>query len=284
MAKPKTQESTELTVVNENTNVAIPQDFLGTVDAYAAEVEEQKFAPEDLITPRIKVLQSGSPEVKKSNPKYIEGAAEGELFNTATKEVYSGGKGIVITTCFFNTDWVEWIPQDAGGGMVKKWGDDESFKTMGYKEEKGKWVKKNDQGENILEIVNTANYYVLLINPETGSAKPAIITLGGTDFKKRRGWNAHIAMTEIPKPDGSFINGTKIPFWNMFHITTVPESNDTNSWFGFKIDKYKPITSLPNFKAVWEQSADFRKMIAEGKVKTIDMEQDETPNANSDTI
>lgn len=283
MAKAKEKESTDLTVVNENTSVAIPQDFLGAVTAYAEEEAPQDFAPEDLITPRLKVLQSGSPEVKKSNPKFVEMAAEGELFNTATKEVYSGAKGVVVIPCLFNTEWVEWIPQDAGGGMVKKWGYDETFKTAGYKEEKGKWVKKDSEGNNIREIVNTANYYVLLLNIETKTANPAIITLGGTDFKKRRGWNTHIAMTEIPKPDGTFISGSKIPFWNMYHITTVPESNDTNSWFGFKIDKYKPISVLPNFKAIWEQATEFRRMVAEGKVKTIDIEQ-ETPTHGDDSI
>ena len=49
---------------------------------------------EDYAIPFIRVLQSGSPQLKKSNGKYIEGAAQGMMFNTVTNRLYDGDEGL----------------------------------------------------------------------------------------------------------------------------------------------------------------------------------------------
>ena len=44
---------------------------------------------EDYALPFLRIIQSGSPQLKKSDPnKYIDGAEEGMLFNTLTNEYY----------------------------------------------------------------------------------------------------------------------------------------------------------------------------------------------------
>ncbi len=293
MSKPKAA-STELSVVNENKGaVTIPGDFLGSIAEFA-EVSKSDFTAEDVITPSIRVLQGLSPQVKKASPTYVTGAEEGMLFNTANNELYDGGKGIVVIPCFFNREWVEWKPKNMGGGLVKKWGKDESFKNEGYTDEKGKWVKKSkekgNEGKNELEIVNTANYCVLLINLVTMSARPCMIRLSSTEFKKSRRWNSLIDSIEICdqagkplfKKDGSLIQGNEIPFWYMYHITTVPESNESGSWFGFRIEKYKPLHEMPNCQSLMKQAVEFRKLGMEGSIKTIEQTQDEVELESDD--
>ena len=42
----------------------------------------QNVKTEDMSIPRLAIVQSGSPQRKKKDDKYIEGAEEGHVFNT----------------------------------------------------------------------------------------------------------------------------------------------------------------------------------------------------------
>ena len=50
----------------------------------------------DLALPFLKLLQSGSDETKKKHAKYVEGAEAGMFYNTVTKKLYNGEKGIEV--------------------------------------------------------------------------------------------------------------------------------------------------------------------------------------------
>ncbi len=51
---------------------------------------------DDLALPFLKLLQSGSDETKKKHANYVEGAEAGMFYNTVTKRLYDGEKGIEI--------------------------------------------------------------------------------------------------------------------------------------------------------------------------------------------
>ena len=281
MSKNK-EEKKEVALASSPGALAIPQDYLAMAADFA-ENSKSDFDANDVITPAIRILQSGSPQVKRSDPAYIEGALEGHLFNTANNEVIDGGIGIIVAPCYFQWEWVEWKTKNAGGGLIKRWGKDEAFmKEGGYTEEKGKWVKKGDDGKNVIEIVKVAVYFVLIINPGNGRTKPAVIRLSSTEFKKSKKWNSLIADVEIDFGNGRFVEGAKIPFWHMYHLVTVPESNDAGSWFGFKIDRYKAVHDLPNGREILKQAKEFRDLAVEGNVKVIDQNQDEVDTINND--
>jgi hypothetical protein len=48
----------------------------------------QNVTNDDITIPRLAIVQSGSPQRKKKDEKYIEGAEEGMIFNTVTNTVY----------------------------------------------------------------------------------------------------------------------------------------------------------------------------------------------------
>jgi hypothetical protein len=169
------KKKTELVEVASN----LPAEFAAEVESYLADNDVNDFTAEDLITPRLRILQTNSKQVKKQRPEYVEGAEAGMIFNTATSDLYTGENGVVVVPCYFEKDYVEWLPVEAGGGLVKRWGKDDSFKSS-YREEKGRWHNDNTG----TEVVQTANYYVLTVRPETGQAAPAIITLSSTEYKK----------------------------------------------------------------------------------------------------
>ena len=48
---------------------------------------------DDLAIPFLRILSDTSPQIKKRDPQYIEGAESGMIYNTLTKEIYDGDKG-----------------------------------------------------------------------------------------------------------------------------------------------------------------------------------------------
>lgn len=51
---------------------------------------------DSFAVPFLVVLQSMSPQCKKSDGAYIEGAEEGMIFNTASGEVFDGEEGVML--------------------------------------------------------------------------------------------------------------------------------------------------------------------------------------------
>lgn len=285
MAKEKT-----LTLHKPAGQLAEIGSFAADMEQYVAQNNTNDFKSEDLITPRIRILQSGSPQVKRSNAEYIDGAGDGMIFNTATKQVLDGGLGITVVPCYFNKEWVEWVPVNQGGGLVKRWNEDESFMNSGdYEEIKGKWINK-DGGKT--EITKHANYFVLVVDEATGKSYPTIVTFSGTDFKKSRGWNTILGQKDYFIPDrsqsadadgvqpGSFIQPP--PFYKVFELSTIPESNDSGEWFGWRVKQKGTIETLKNGKAVWALAADFRKLVSEGKLDVRTEEPQEVVNNATD--
>ena len=72
----------------------------------------------DLQIPFVRVIQALSPQIKKSDPKFIEGAGQGDAFNTVTGQYWSGEDGLTVVPCWQETKYLEFIPLDQGGGFV----------------------------------------------------------------------------------------------------------------------------------------------------------------------
>lgn len=70
----------------------------------------------DTIFPRLKVCQNGTPERDDTDPKYIEGLAEGEFFNSMTRVVYGRKLRLVPLMVFKNR--IRFRAKEAGGGML----------------------------------------------------------------------------------------------------------------------------------------------------------------------
>lgn len=108
----------------------------------------------DLIIPRLGQVQSLSPQRKKNDPAYIEGAEEGMFFNTVTNEVY--GAEVYFIPVQFTKEWLIWRTQDAGGGFMGSFESELEAVTE---------FKEKDYDEDY-EIVDTMNHYGLIFNTQ----------------------------------------------------------------------------------------------------------------------
>ena len=48
---------------------------------------------EDFAIPFIRIIQSGSPQTKKADGKYVKGAEEGDIINTVSNQITGGESG-----------------------------------------------------------------------------------------------------------------------------------------------------------------------------------------------
>jgi hypothetical protein len=171
---------------------------------------------DDITIPRLAIIQSGSPQRKKKDEKYIEGADEGMIFNTVTNTLYP--ESLEIIPCGFRKTYVEWVPREKGGGLVAV----HDMKPDGTKTDPK--TKKSMLGEN--QIVDTAEHFVLVKKGE--SYEPAVLTMTSSNLSVSRKWLTLLKMKKI-----NVKGQAKEPpsFLYRFNLSTVQAENDLGSWF-----------------------------------------------------
>ena len=53
----------------------------------------------DIQIPFLRIIQALSPQIKKTDSEFIEGASQGDIFNTVTQEVYKADEGVLVVPC-----------------------------------------------------------------------------------------------------------------------------------------------------------------------------------------
>jgi hypothetical protein len=225
----------------------------------------------DIAIPYLQVLQALSPQVKKG-PSKVDGADEGDIYNSVSSKVYKGDKGIRVVPCAYQKRWVEWVDRDAGGGFVK------AHETEAILDH----TTKNQQGRDVLKngnvIVTTAYHYVLLVS-EDGSYERVVMSLTSTQLKKSRKWNAVMTSIQLQGKNGKF---NPPSFSHSYLLHTVQETKDKLSWFGWNMEAPELIADPGLYAAAKKFNAD----VSGGTVKvaTPDTEHTETGPATSENF
>jgi hypothetical protein len=223
---------------------------------------------DDITIPRLAIVQSGSPQRKKKDEKYIEGAEEGNMFNTVTNQLYDSS--ITIIPCGYRKTYVEWIPREKGGGLVAI----HDSKPDGTKTDPA--TKKSFLGDN--QIVDTAEHFILVEKGKTYEA--AVLTMTSSNLSVSRKWNTLLKMKRI-NVKGQTVEPPS--FLYKFKLSTIQAENDLGSWHKYKIEEIGQIDS----KDVFKQAQTLADSISEGKVKAsepidADVAQDDSTVAGED--
>jgi len=199
--------------------------------------QETEFDRDDLAIPFIRIIQALSPQLKRTKAEYLEEAEEGMLFNTASGELIDGEKGLILIPAKYTRSFTEWAPKR--GGLIADHGNNASILEHCTRGEKGGWIHENGN-----DIAESALYYVVVFDPETGLSDHAVLTLSGTQWPKARKWNTMMRKLKVQGPKG-FINNPA-PFAGAYLMTTVAESNDQGDWYGVKIVFHDYTLNLEN--------------------------------------
>ena len=187
---------------------------------------------DDLGVPFLAILQDGSPEVKKSHPKYqekkIPGASPGDVINTQTREVIHkmGEEPMRFIPCGYVRLFVEWKDRDSGGGFVRQHNDGTILNQ----------TRKNDQGRDVLpngNFIQTTGYFFGLLVTGEGRHR-AIIGMSSTQLKKARYWLGLAQSLKMVNSAG--VKFTPPMFAREYLLSTAPENNAKGSWYGWKIE------------------------------------------------
>jgi len=205
----------------------------------------------DFAMPFLRVLGQLSPEVNERDAKYVEGAKAGMIFNTVTKQAYDGVKGVNVIPCGYKREYVEW--SDRGEGTSAPVAIHSVDSGMLEKTTRGADYKDRLPNGNYLE--NTASYFVML-----DDMSQALITMKSTQLKVSRSWNSMMNSIKLKGKNGMF---TPAAYSHVYNLSTVQQSNDKGTWFGWNVAKIGPVQD----KNLYEAAKQFASNVGNVQVK-----------------
>jgi hypothetical protein len=229
----------------------------------------EKVTSNDLLIPRIVILQGLSPQCTQGKPEYNEDLRPGMFFDVGLSESF--GKGpLAFLPVAFDKKWIEWAPRDSGKGLQNIYDTDEIMDQ----------TEPDQNGRDMLPngnyVVETSQVYGLNLNAKL---RPSFISFTSTQLKKARRWMTLATTQTIEMPDG---NEVAAPLWyRAYKLGTVGESNSKGAWIGFTIEPWK---AIPEFATEEEpQKAErlfaavtkFRESIERGEVKADTSQMDD---------
>lgn len=205
----------------------------------------------DIILPRIDVLQALSPQLKRSESSYIEGADQGEIFNTVSNEVY--GSSITFVPVTFKREFIVWQDRKLGGGFRG------AFATEAEAEQERRMLENPDNHE----VVETHVHFILLVH-EDGRVEEAVLSMSKSKRRVSRKLNSLVQM----------IPGDR--FGRMYKLMAVEVSGPKGDYWSFDVSS---VGFAP--KHLWERGQEAYDAIKRGE-RGIDRnvsEIDETGDA-----
>lgn len=241
------------TAVAKAKNAEVSTEVLDDIFEFAG--EGAAFDSSEMQIPFVRVLQALSPQLNKKKPEFIEGAAQGDLFNTVTGQAWSGDDGINVVPCFQTTKYLEFVPRDLGGGFKGEIAPNDPV-LQATTRSGAKEILPNGN-----ELVRSDQHFCLVLDKD-GSYQPAVIDMKSTQLKVSRRWKTQIAMQKIKNPKtGALV--TPAVFATIWKLTTTEESNDQGSWNNYNVEK----VGLVSDRILLAEAKAFRDSIAAGEVK-----------------
>jgi len=241
MADPKNNKSKAVEVKKDAALPAVLDDMF----QQDAALGKENIHGEDLAIPFFALLQSNSPQCKKTEGAYIKGAEEGMVMNTVTRELFAGTEGIFVIPCYYERVAIEWKPNR--GGLVAIYRGEERDAKVGQANrvtnEEGKSIDRMPNGN---ELSVTAQHYVLRVKAD-GTWEPGLLSMSSTQLKKSRRWNALMSNIQLKTSTGASFNPPS--FSHIYKVTSAAESRDKNSWWGWNIETHERVASKDLYEA-----------------------------------
>jgi len=272
-----------------STEVAVKEESaVATYEGYAgAGFENQSL--KDRVIPYLKLLQAGSPEVKKA-PKGSTARA-GSILHTATGDLYAGDEGVEIVPVYTERWYVEFIPRDSGaGGYVGRHRETDPVVVAAQAEHDrlnrpfGKLYTSYDAdgNPNGNELIETVYLYVVVCEGKF-PAGWAVLSISSTNLKFYKKWNSGPSDFVLFDAKGGKID---VPlFAHLTRVTTDENHYRKGDSFNFIL---RPANGsiraslLPQTDPRFLAGAELYQLVKKGQAKAAVEEQAERPASASD--
>jgi len=222
--------------VSVKQEAGLPSDALFEADA---KLGFENIDQESLALPILKLLQNGSGEAQKRNANYVEGAEPGMFFNTVTRKLYDGDKGIQVIPCHYRLEYQEWADFGTGSGRPENiYPASSDILSKTTKDANGK-----DRLPNGNYIQKTSQHFVIIT--DGNSAETALISMYSSQAKVSRKWNSMMMSITKNGKDGPY---TPPPFSHYYKISSVENTGKGNQWYGYNIVKVGEVTDANVYK------------------------------------
>ena len=243
------QETSDVTV--KKTNAVATLDFVADSGMGLENIDKS-----DLALPFLKLLQSGSDETKKKHAKYVEGAEAGMFYNTVTKKLYNGEKGIEVIPVFYKMTYPEWAPFERKEGRPIS--NDRGPSIMAN-------TTQNDRNKDMLdngnEIIKTANHFVIINGDRP---EKALMTMKSTQLKESRNWNS--LMENEFEIDPKTKKAVPAPIFSRIYKLNSVENSGSFTWHGYKVSLLRKVDNA----ALYQIARDFHSSLKAGQKKTAE--------------
>lgn len=183
---------------------------------------------DDLSIPRLDVIQALSPQRKKSDPAYIEGAEEGMLFNSVTMALY--GTEVAFVPVFFRKEYVIWKARNAGGGFHGAFSSQAEaqaeMRANGWDTET---YTDNKQVLPAYEAIETAQHFGLIVKSPS-EFEEVVISMAKSKLKTSRQLNTLCKMA----------GGDR--FASMYNIKAIEVNGDKGDYYSMAVKRMGFVT------------------------------------------
>jgi hypothetical protein len=231
----------------------------------------ENVSAEDMQIPFMRILQPLSPQLIKSDSKFIKGASAGDLFNTVTGQFWEADEGVTVIPCAYQMKFLEFQLRESGGGFLGEIDPNDPDIR------KAQRMGSNEILPSGNELVRSAQFLILAVDAN-GITSQLICDMKKTQMKVAKQWNTRRAGLKIMHPEKGLFNP---PMWaTVWQLRTVQESNDKGSWFNYSVSQCS-IDDVPQ-SAVLE-ARDLYEQFRKGEIKTSAGTADEMEATKNDT-
>lgn len=188
-----------------------------------------------ITIPRLELAQALSKCLKQGDPNFIEGAAQGHLYNSLTRQLF--GKSAIIVPIYFKVEFLIWKDRKKGGG----------FRGAHSTEADALRARKLlDDGADC-EVQETHQQFVVVV--VDGKPTELVISHSRTKLKQSKNFNSLIRMN----------GGDR--FSRSYRLSSAGETNDRNEdYWNFQYANH----GFPT-KEVYEYAEHLYMLIEQGK-------------------
>lgn len=135
---------------------------------------------QNMSIPRLDLIQALSPQLKKSDAKYIKGAELGHMFNTLTGDLY---EQCFVINLFFETNYTVFKKRQLGGGYEGAFDSDQAAREH---------LANEGLDASQYDIVETAVHKCILLDEQGQPKTPILIYMSGSKLAVSNAWNTAI--------------------------------------------------------------------------------------------
>jgi len=240
-----------------------------------------KFEKDELVVPRLKMLQLQSPEAMEGGSQFVPGAKQGMFYNTSSGKLTPGQEGLICCIIGHQRQVIEWLPER--GGMVKNWGMDEGWKALCDDKQRDALNPVTREG-NIID--KQRSFLIFDVNVQTGEIDPSFFNMKSTSNRVANQLSTMLTQIRMRLSNGDVI--TPPYYYFLYKCTLERVQKEQYIWWLPRFVKYTDdkgmhvrTQSIPNGEEIFKQAVVFQEQFLEG---TIHQDTYDPPTNTNDDL